>query len=48
MKQKLSEGDTETARQLAEKALALRPKHEEVQDTLLKLQAQAEDWAGAH
>jgi HemY protein len=47
MKQKLSEGDTDTARQLAEKALALRPKHEEVQDTLLKLQAQAEDWAGA-
>ncbi|MEX0303206.1 MAG: heme biosynthesis protein HemY, partial [Leisingera sp.] len=47
MKQKLSEGDTDTARQLAEKALALRPKHEEVQDTLLRLQAQAEDWAGA-
>ncbi|WP_291736777.1 heme biosynthesis HemY N-terminal domain-containing protein, partial [Leisingera sp. F5] len=47
MKQKLSEGDTETALQLAEKALALRPKHEEVQDTLLRLQAQAEDWAGA-
>lgn len=47
MKQKLSEGDSETARQLAEKALALRPKHEEVQDTLLQLQARAEDWAGA-
>ena len=47
MKQKLSEGDTDTARKLAEKALALRPKHEEVQDTLLRLQAQAEDWAGA-
>ncbi|WP_122074411.1 heme biosynthesis protein HemY [Pseudophaeobacter sp. EL27] len=47
MKQKLSEGDKETALQLAEKALALRPKHEEVQDTLLQLQAQAEDWAGA-
>jgi HemY protein len=47
MKQKLSEGDTETALKLAEKALALRPKHEEVQDTLLKLQAQAKDWAGA-
>lgn len=47
MKQKLSEGDSDTARQLAEKALALRPKHEEVQDTLLQLQAQAEDWAGA-
>lgn len=47
MKQKLSEGDRDTARQLAEKALALRPRHEEVQDTLLRLQAQAEDWAGA-
>ena len=47
MKQKLSEGDTETARKLAEKALAMRPKHEEVQDTLLKLQAQAQDWTGA-
>lgn len=47
MKQKLAEGDTDTARKLAEKALALRPKHEEVQDTLLKLQAQAQDWAGA-
>ena len=47
MKQKLSEGDRDTALQLAEKALALRPKHEEVQDTLLQLQAQAEDWAGA-
>jgi HemY protein len=47
MKQKLSEGDKDTARQLAEKALALRPKHVEVQDILLQLQAQAEDWAGA-
>jgi len=47
MKQKMSEGDAETARALAEKALALRPKHEEVQDTLLTLQAQAQDWAGA-
>lgn len=47
LKQKLAEGDTDTARKLAEKALALRPKHEEVQDTLLKLQAQAQDWAGA-
>lgn len=47
MKQKLTEGDTDTARKLAEKALELKPKHEEVQDTLLKLQAQAQDWAGA-
>jgi HemY protein len=47
MKQKLSEGDTETARKLAEKAFALKPRHEETQDVLLKLQAQAHDWAGA-
>jgi HemY protein len=47
MKQKLAEGDTETARKLAEKAFALKPKHEETQDVLLKLQAQARDWAGA-
>lgn len=47
MKQKLVEGDTETARKLAEKAFALKPKHEETQDVLLKLQAQAHDWAGA-
>lgn len=47
MKQKLAEGDTETARKLAEKAFQLKPKHEETQDVLLKLQAQARDWAGA-
>lgn len=47
MKQKLAEGDTETARKLAEKAFAMKPKHQETQDVLLKLQAQAEDWAGA-
>ncbi|MBJ6372015.1 heme biosynthesis protein HemY [Sedimentitalea arenosa] len=47
MKQKLAEGDTETARKLAEKAFLLKPKHEEVQDVLLKLQAQAHDWSGA-
>lgn len=47
MKQKLSEGDTETARKLAEKAFHLKPRHEETQDVLLKLQAQARDWAGA-
>jgi HemY protein len=47
MKQKLEAGDTETAMKLAEKALALRPKNEEVQTTLLKLQARHEDWAGA-
>ncbi|MFK7754641.1 MAG: heme biosynthesis protein HemY [Sedimentitalea sp.] len=47
LKQKLAEGDTDTARQLAEKAFALKPRHEETQDILLKLQAQASDWAGA-
>lgn len=47
MKQKLADGDTETARKLAEKAITLRPKHEETQDILLKLQAQAHDWSGA-
>lgn len=47
MKQKLSEGDTDTALKLAEKAFALKPKHEETQDVLLKLQAGNEDWSGA-
>ncbi|MBF9048186.1 tetratricopeptide repeat protein [Rhodobacterales bacterium LSUCC0031] len=47
MKQKLAAGDTETAMKLAEKALALRPRNEEVQTTLLQLQAQHEDWSGA-
>ena len=47
LKQKLAEGDRETARKLAEKAFELKPKHEETQDILLKLQAQAHDWAGA-
>jgi HemY protein len=47
MKQKLEDGDTETALKLAEKAFELKPKHEETQDVLLRLQAQTEDWAGA-
>lgn len=47
MKQKLAEGDTVTARKLAEKAHAMKPRHEEVQDVLLSLQAQAQDWSGA-
>lgn len=47
MKQKLKEGDTDTALKLAEKAFALKPKHEETQDVLLKLQAEKEDWKGA-
>ena len=47
MKQKLDDGDTDTALALAEKAFALKPKHVETQDTLLKLQAEKEDWSGA-
>ena len=47
MKQKLDEGDTATALKLAEKAFALKPKHEETHDVLLKLQAGAHDWSGA-
>jgi len=47
MKQKLADGDTETALALAERAFALKPKHEEVGDVLLQLQAQKEDWTGA-
>lgn len=47
MRQKLSEGDTDTALKLAEKAYALRPRHHDVQDTLLKLQTAKGDWKGA-
>ncbi len=47
MKQKLAKGETDTALKLAEKAFALKPKHEEVQDVLLQLQAGSADWAGA-
>jgi HemY protein len=47
MKQKLSEGDSATALRLAQKAFTMKPRHEEVQDTLLKLQAESGDWKGA-
>jgi HemY protein len=47
LKQKLAEGDAETALKLAEKAFLLKPKHPETQDILLKLQAASEDWKGA-
>lgn len=47
MKQKLTEGDTSTALALAEKAFALRPRHAETQDILLKLQSEQADWKGA-
>lgn len=47
MRQKLAEGDTDTAMKLAEKAFALKPRHQETQDTLLRLQAEHRDWTGA-
>ncbi len=47
MQKKLEQGDTETAMQLAQKAFALKPRNVEMQDTLLKLQADKQDWKGA-
>jgi HemY protein len=47
LRQRLDAGDTQTARQLAEKAFSLRPKHGETQDILLRLQAEQHDWTGA-
>lgn len=47
MKQKLADGETDTAMKLAERAFALKPKHGETQDILLKLQADNGDWDGA-
>ena len=47
LRHKLAEGDTDTALKLAEKAFALKPRHAETQDILLKLQADKQDWKGA-
>ena len=47
LQQKLAEGDTDTAMKLAEKAFALKPRHVEMQDTLLRLQAEKGAWQGA-
>ncbi|MFZ1469783.1 MAG: heme biosynthesis HemY N-terminal domain-containing protein [Paracoccaceae bacterium] len=47
LRHKLAEGDTGTALKLAEKAFALKPRHAETQDILLKLQAEGQDWKGA-
>ena len=47
LKQKLQDGDTDTALALAQKAFELKPRHSETQDVLLKLQAGRHDWTGA-
>lgn len=45
--QRMAAGDRETARKLAEKALAMNPAHAPTQDLLLSLQTRAGDWKGA-
>ncbi|MDC0604356.1 heme biosynthesis protein HemY [Amylibacter sp.] len=47
LKQKLLEGDTETALLLAEKAFSIRPKHEKTLNILFDLQTEKLDWKGA-
>ncbi len=47
LKQSLEDGDSETALKLAEKAFAMKPRHAETQDILLKLQSDSSDWKGA-
>lgn len=47
LQQKLADGETETALELAKKAFALKPRHAETGDVLLRLQAEKEDWSGA-
>ncbi len=47
LRQKLVDGDTETALKLAETAFGLKPAHPEIQDALLQLQTQKADWTGA-
>lgn len=47
LRQRLEDGDTEVALALAKKAFEMRPANAEVQDLLLRLQAESSDWAGA-
>ena len=47
VKLKVAQGDEATALKLAEKALAMKPKHEEIQDITLSLQVKQADWKGA-
>jgi len=47
LRQKIAMGDKDLALKLAEKGFALKPDHAEMQQTLLGLQADHRDWAGA-
>ena len=46
LKQNLQVGETSIALKLAEHAFTLKPKHIDIQDALLKLQARDKDWQG--
>lgn len=47
LRQKLARNDKKMALKLAEKAFLMKPKHQEIQDTLLRLQIEQSDWKGA-
>lgn len=47
LRQKLATGDRQLALKLAEKGFSLKPGHDEMQQTLLQLQAEHRAWAGA-
>ena len=47
LRQRLAQGDDVTALRIAERAFEINPRHREIQDTLLRLQAESHDWAGA-
>ena len=47
LRQKLATGDKKLALRLAEKGFGLEPSNNEVQQTLLQLQAEHREWAGA-
>ncbi|MEM6617870.1 MAG: heme biosynthesis HemY N-terminal domain-containing protein [Pseudomonadota bacterium] len=47
LKQKLAQGDTDTALKLAEKAFALKPQHGATLETLFQLQTDKGEWNGA-
>ncbi|WP_185803503.1 heme biosynthesis protein HemY [Pontivivens nitratireducens] len=47
MRQRLAKGETETALKLAERAFAIRPRHEGLLSTLFTLQTEQAEWDGA-
>ena len=47
MKQKLEDGDKETALELAHKAISIKPKDGTILTTLFELQVEGNDWTGA-